>query len=192
MAEPLPMPLRLRRPDGETAAGIEQLLRQVPCPFVGPLRFAVWQATRAAGADARTADASRLVLADQLRADLAVAVELPELAGARPDQLLTGLIELARCLGAVLPAGRPFIDEAGWWMRAAGSDWFVTVHADCYPVRHSRHWARAGAVIVLMPRLAFDRGFPAGVPDSTRQAIRLAFARKGIGYPTGGGAVAER
>lgn len=192
MVEPPSSPLRLRRPEAGAAAGIEQLLRQVPCPFVGPLRFAVWQAGRQSGdRPADDADSPRAVLAGQPRADLAVAIELPELTDAGPPKLRTALAELAQALGAEQPAGSPFVDEAGWWMRAAGSEWFVTVHADCYPTWHSRHWARAGAVIVLVPRLAFDRGFPAGVPDSTRQAIRLAFSRKGIGYPSGGGAIAD-
>ncbi len=191
MADPPPAPLRLHRPDSEAAAAIEQLLRQVPCPFVGPLRFSLWQASRAPGDRSAGDDRScRQVLAGPLRADLAVVIELPESTGAHPAQLLAGLTELAQALGADQPSGGPFVDQAGWWIRAGGSEWFTTVHADCYPTRHSRHWARAGAVVALVPRLAFDQGFPAGVPDSTRQAIRSTFSRRGISYPAGGGAIA--
>jgi hypothetical protein len=190
VAEPVaPEAFRLRRPVAEDAAGIEHRLRQVPCPFVTPLRFEIWQAVRPAGLQETAAD-PELVLPRPAEAALAVAIELPELTGERPEGLLTGLTQLAAVLGASTQTGGPFLDQAGWWIRAAGSDWFVTVHADCYPCWHSRHWPRAGAMVVLVPRLAFDQGFPAGVPDSTRQAIRAAFKRRNIRYPAAGGAIA--
>lgn len=186
MAETRPGPLRLRAPAAEEAAGIERLLRQVPCPFVGPLRFTIWQAGRdGAGIHPRQA------LAGPVSADRATAVEFAELAGAPPAVLRSALAELVRACGTATPEGEPFLDRAGWWVRASGTDWFVTVHADCYPSRHSRHWPRSGAVVVLVPKAAFDEGFPVGVPDSTRQAIRLAFARKGVRYPVGGAAIAD-
>lgn len=181
-----PGPLRLRQPAAEVAADIERVLRQVPCPFVGPLRFAIWQAGRdGSGEDPRQA------LAGPVSAGHAVAVEFPHLTGTPPAGLRTALTELVEACGSVPSPGKPFLDRAGWWVLAAGTEWFVTVHADCYPIRHSRFWPRSGAVVVLVPKVAFDQGFPAGVPDSTRQAIRLAFARKGVRYPVGGAAIAD-
>jgi len=187
VAEAPGSPLRLHRPPAEEAAAIEAALRQVPCPFVGPLRFAIRQADRSA----TTGEDPRQLVAGPVGADLALAVELPQLTGARPVELRNALTELVAAFGTGMPPGGPFLDRAGWWVPAGGTEWFATVHADSYPDRHSRHWPRPGAIVVLVPRLAFDSGFPSGVPDATRQAIRSAFVRKGVRYPVGGGAIAN-
>lgn len=210
MAEAAGRPPRLHRPPAEQAVAIEHALRQVPCPFVGPLRFAIRQVgpdpseaaaddpwatgdgPEATGEDPEAAEEDpRRLVAAPAEADLAVAVELPQLTGAGPGELRDALAGLLAALGTEPPAGEVFLDRAGWWVSAGGAEWFATVHADSYPDRHSRHWPRPGAIVVLVPRLAFDSGFPAGVPDATRQAIRSAFARRGVRYPVGGGAIAN-
>lgn len=191
MADPLPDSVGLARAEDDEAAAVLRTLREVPCPFVGPLVFSIWRASPTSAGDSEPENCGLLeALAGRSdRADLAVAVELPHLTAQAPPALVVGLRAVLDAVGTDTGRG-VFLDTEGWWVEMGGTAWFATVHADAYPLEHSRHWPRPGAIVVLVPKSTFDAAFPHGIPESTRAAIRAAFGRHGRRYPSGGGAVA--